>query len=82
MGPFLLDSQMVNMGSRTADLVIDVFFVDESRVWMRSLKLTGLMRWPSGNIQIVSVGVYLRGCVASKEMRTMARIVGIEVLSR
>jgi hypothetical protein len=81
LNPFLLDSQMLNMGSRTAAIVTDFFFVDENGVWMRTLKLSGLLGRPSSIIHIVSVGVPLRGCVASKEVGTMARVVWIEGLS-
>ena len=72
---------MLNIGSRAADVVTDFFFVDENGVRMRTLKLSGLMGRRSSNIHIVSVDVSLRGCVASKEMGTMARVVWIEVLS-
>jgi hypothetical protein len=72
---------MLNIGSRAADVVADFFFVDENGVRMRTLKLSGLMGRRSSSIHIVSVGVALRGCVASKEMGTMARVVWIEVLS-
>jgi hypothetical protein len=81
LGSFLLDRKMLDMNFMVSQVVIEVFFVNQIRIRIGTLKLSGLMGRPSGNFHIILGLMLLWECGDYGEKLVLARIVWTQVLS-